>query len=383
MATAPLLPIVWGWAPVDRETRNWQNTTFRRELRLEVAYWKARHQDLLKQVSAMRAEIADFDSEIKRHEALWPKAADIANDLEASRSRIESLLHLRLRLLEDCQRLPLARLAASAEAPLEVEVSNADSMAPSSDTSGERRASSPEKEAQDSDPRFPEAANLAASLADGSWYGDPSAAKQPVHVADPEGPENMAGRECSTDMPAYVDVADLFWNVGSNGHAMGECRPCNFFHGSAGCSRGRSCRFCHLCPAGRAKKRRMRLKRGLRKAAQLEDKILDQQETAFELGLCVSAERQRLRRAHEDAKEVGKLMLSAEKEYQDEMYDAAMRDFHRKQAKVMERDAMQLHETAALLHLKSYPRTSRSPWSYGRESRVRYVPVFVVGMRHT
>ena len=30
---------------------------------------------------------------------------------------------------------------------------------------------------------------------------------------------------------------------------------------------------------------------------------------------------QRLLRAHEDAKEVGKLMLSAEKEFQDEMYD--------------------------------------------------------------
>jgi len=93
----------------------------------------------------------------------------------------------------------------------------------------------------------------------------------------------------------------------------------------------------------------MKLKRGLRNAAQLEDKILEQQETAFELGLCVSAERQRLLRALEEAKEVHKLMLSAEKEYQDEMYDAAMRDFHRKQAKVLERDAMQIRETVSRL----------------------------------
>ncbi|CAE7209268.1 unnamed protein product [Symbiodinium sp. CCMP2592] len=351
------LPIVWDRAPVDRETRNRQNTTFRLELRLEVTYWTARHKDLQKQVRAMRAEIADFDNEIKRHEALWPRAADIASELEACRSRIESLLHLRLLLLEDCQRLPLAQLAASAE----VEVSNANSIAPSSDTSADGRASSPEneKEAQvDSDPSFPEAAfaNTAASFADGTCYGDPGAAEQPMRVADPEGPENMAGMASSTDMPAYVDIADLYWNVGSNGHALGACRPCNFFHGSAGCSRGRSCKFCHLCPRGRAKQRRMKLKRGLRNAGQLEDKILEQQETAFELGLCVSAERQRLLRAHEEAKDVHKLMLSAEKEYQDEMYDAAMRDFHRKQAKVLERDAMQIRETAAKLHFKNCER---------------------------
>ena len=160
-----------------------------------------------------------------------------------------------------------AHCPASSES--EVEVSNADSIAPSSDTSADGRASRPknEKEAQAySHPSFPEAAlgNTA-----GTCYGDPGAAEQlPVRVADPEGPQNMPGME-STDMPAYV-IADFFWNVGSNGHALSACRPCNFFHGT-GCSRGRSCKFCHVCPRGKARQRRMKLKRGLRNAAQLEE----------------------------------------------------------------------------------------------------------------
>lgn len=43
-------------------------------------------------------------------------------------------------------------------------------------------------------------------------------------------------------------------SVGSAGHAVGNCKPCAFFH-IKGCGNDTQCVFCHLCPAGEKKKR--------------------------------------------------------------------------------------------------------------------------------
>ena len=44
-------------------------------------------------------------------------------------------------------------------------------------------------------------------------------------------------------------------SVGSRLHSSGQCRPCIFIR-REGCSRGRDCLYCHLCPAGEVRKRK-------------------------------------------------------------------------------------------------------------------------------
>merc|ERR1719293_616141 len=47
--------------------------------------------------------------------------------------------------------------------------------------------------------------------------------------------------------------------VGSTGHHVGTCRPCAFLH-TKGCNNGVDCPFCHLCPPGEKKKRKVEKK---------------------------------------------------------------------------------------------------------------------------
>eukprot|EP00435_Cladocopium_sp_Y103_P052641 s878_g16.t1 len=49
------------------------------------------------------------------------------------------------------------------------------------------------------------------------------------------------------------------YSMGSDGHDLRQCKPCAFFH-TKGCSSGRDCEFCHLCPKGE-KQRRQKEKR--------------------------------------------------------------------------------------------------------------------------
>ncbi|CAJ1407210.1 unnamed protein product [Effrenium voratum] len=49
------------------------------------------------------------------------------------------------------------------------------------------------------------------------------------------------------------------YSMGAAGHEVRQCRPCAFFH-TKGCSSGRDCEFCHLCPKGE-KQRRQKEKR--------------------------------------------------------------------------------------------------------------------------
>lgn len=43
--------------------------------------------------------------------------------------------------------------------------------------------------------------------------------------------------------------------LGSEGHSLGRCNPCAFLH-TKGCTKGTSCRFCHLCTPGALKERK-------------------------------------------------------------------------------------------------------------------------------
>ncbi|CAE7247412.1 unnamed protein product [Symbiodinium natans] len=55
-------------------------------------------------------------------------------------------------------------------------------------------------------------------------------------------------------LPAYVDFTGLCVSLGSAGHGTGTCKPCAFFH-TKGCSSGKNCTFCHMCPPGEKKRR--------------------------------------------------------------------------------------------------------------------------------
>eukprot|EP00437_Effrenium_voratum_P031618 CAMPEP_0181407818 /NCGR_PEP_ID=MMETSP1110-20121109/5975_1 /TAXON_ID=174948 /ORGANISM="Symbiodinium sp., Strain CCMP421" /LENGTH=242 /DNA_ID=CAMNT_0023530257 /DNA_START=82 /DNA_END=807 /DNA_ORIENTATION=- len=55
-------------------------------------------------------------------------------------------------------------------------------------------------------------------------------------------------------LPAYVDFTGMCVSLGSAGHGLGTCKPCAFFH-TKGCSSGKNCTFCHLCPPGEKKRR--------------------------------------------------------------------------------------------------------------------------------
>jgi len=49
------------------------------------------------------------------------------------------------------------------------------------------------------------------------------------------------------------------WSVGSAAHETGTCKPCAFLWKDIkqpGCSNGRDCVFCHLCPPGEVKRRK-------------------------------------------------------------------------------------------------------------------------------
>lgn len=63
----------------------------------------------------------------------------------------------------------------------------------------------------------------------------------------------------------HLNDALLLPSVGSEEHALGNCKPCAFVH-AKGCIKGSDCVYCHLCDAGE-KKRRMREKRQLLRSA--------------------------------------------------------------------------------------------------------------------
>merc|ERR550514_967623 len=59
------------------------------------------------------------------------------------------------------------------------------------------------------------------------------------------------------------------FSVGSQAHQYGQCRPCGFVHKDGGCTKGASCPFCHLCPAGTIKERKQ-MKKNVLKMRKME-----------------------------------------------------------------------------------------------------------------
>jgi len=55
---------------------------------------------------------------------------------------------------------------------------------------------------------------------------------------------------------------------GSVLHSSGQCKPCGFFWKAGGCSNGRECRHCHLCPESEIKTRKHKKMAEMRKTAQ-------------------------------------------------------------------------------------------------------------------
>ncbi|CAK0788174.1 unnamed protein product [Prorocentrum cordatum] len=79
--------------------------------------------------------------------------------------------------------------------------------------------------------------------------------------ADPEDDASSAAARPTGQPPAAAvapppGLGELALpSVGSQGHALGICKPCAFFFKDA-CESGYECKFCHLCPPGVKKLRK-------------------------------------------------------------------------------------------------------------------------------
>jgi hypothetical protein len=78
------------------------------------------------------------------------------------------------------------------------------------------------------------------------WSEDSTSEAQASELSDVDDEFSDVDEEALGDAPS----------VGSTFHASGTCRPCAWFWKHQGCSNGKQCRHCHLCPQGEIKRRR-------------------------------------------------------------------------------------------------------------------------------
>jgi len=77
--------------------------------------------------------------------------------------------------------------------------------------------------------------------------------------------ETLADVDAASDLAAIIGT-DACPTVGSQGHALGLCKPCAFVF-KGGCQTGVMCKFCHLCDPD-AKKRRKKERQHARRVGQ-------------------------------------------------------------------------------------------------------------------
>lgn len=53
-------------------------------------------------------------------------------------------------------------------------------------------------------------------------------------------------------------------SIGSAGHRLGMCKPCDFMYRGDGCRAGSKCQYCHLCPPGEVQRRKKVMKTAAR-----------------------------------------------------------------------------------------------------------------------
>eukprot|EP00927_Polykrikos_kofoidii_P073811 TRINITY_DN69830_c0_g1_i1.p1 TRINITY_DN69830_c0_g1~~TRINITY_DN69830_c0_g1_i1.p1 ORF type:complete len:572 (-),score=87.00 TRINITY_DN69830_c0_g1_i1:359-2074(-) len=68
---------------------------------------------------------------------------------------------------------------------------------------------------------------------------------RPLAVSAPQ-ELGSSGAKTEDDLPS----------AGSSMHRSGDCRPCAWFYKPQGCSNGKDCKHCHLCPEGEIKSRK-------------------------------------------------------------------------------------------------------------------------------
>jgi len=99
--------------------------------------------------------------------------------------------------------------------------------------------------------------------------------------------EDEAQKDTSATLKISLTDTLGLWSVGSAAHEIGTCKPCAFLWKDPkqpGCSNGRECTFCHLCPPGevKARKKQKMFMRKLAKNLQCMDPTMDQHAMGFE-----------------------------------------------------------------------------------------------------
>jgi hypothetical protein len=85
------------------------------------------------------------------------------------------------------------------------------------------------------------------------------------------------GNAQSNKLGSSAGVEPNWPSGGSGNHALGQCKPCAFFHSPQGCQTGRDCKFCHLCPPREVQRR----KRIRRRIARQQEEINQNQQLAM------------------------------------------------------------------------------------------------------
>merc|ERR1712217_911761 len=78
--------------------------------------------------------------------------------------------------------------------------------------------------------------------------------------------------ENSIEKPQQEGGTPEYPSVGSAGHHLGLCKPCDFMYRGS-CSNGFACKFCHLCPPEarqQRKKERRKLVRAMARSQQTQ-----------------------------------------------------------------------------------------------------------------
>mmetsp|Transcript_42201 Transcript_42201/g.99026 ORF Transcript_42201/g.99026 Transcript_42201/m.99026 type:complete len:201 (-) Transcript_42201:106-708(-) len=62
--------------------------------------------------------------------------------------------------------------------------------------------------------------------------------------------------------------------IGSQGHHIGNCKPCAFVHREEGCGNGVQCKFCHICGPGEKKRRAKEKKENRKNSSRLRQAMV-------------------------------------------------------------------------------------------------------------
>lgn len=115
-----------------------------------------------------------------------------------------------------------------------------------------------------------EAAESSSLASDDYCPGDLLKMSARVSSADSEGgAQSQQLIQLAKALPEETSGSARCPSIGSSGHCLGMCKPCDFMHRGDGCRAGFNCQFCHLCPPGEVQRRKKVKKTAVRQLTRM------------------------------------------------------------------------------------------------------------------